>query len=99
MRRQLQTFAVTMSIATTCALGWVAVAGASVADAATRYRSGAVHSQLLDATARVSPNGAASAGSHLTGSDVMASFVALMAVLALFFLLVTFIRRRASLPA
>jgi hypothetical protein len=29
----------------------------------------------------------------------MASFVALMAVLALFFLLVTFIRRRTSLPA
>lgn len=99
MRRLLQTLAVTMSIATTCALGWVAVAGASVADAATRYRSGAVHAQLLDAASRVSPNGAASPGSQLTGSDVMASFVALMAVLAFFFLLVTFIRRRASLPA
>jgi hypothetical protein len=87
-----------MSIATTCALGWVVVAGASVADAATRYRSGAVHAHLLDATSRL-PNGAASPGSQVTGSDVMASFVALMAVLAFLFLVVTLVRRRTSLPA
>jgi hypothetical protein len=35
---------------------------------------------------------------HLTGPDVMASFVGLMAVLAFLFLVVTFIRRRVTVP-
>jgi hypothetical protein len=71
----------------------VLVAGAGVADAATRSRSGTrIH--LLESATRTAANGAAPRGLHLTGPDVMASFVGLMAVLAFLFLVVTFIRGR-----
>jgi hypothetical protein len=86
------------SFVSTGAAAWVLFAGAGVADAATRYRSGIVRANLVDATARVAPNGSASSGLHLTGPDVMASFVALMAVLAFLFLVVTLIRRRVHSP-
>jgi hypothetical protein len=88
----------TISLATTCAVAWAVIAGTGVADAATRFRSGAVHAQLLDATSRIAPNGAAS-GKHVTTPDVMAAFVALMAVVAMLFLVVTLIRRRTSVVA
>ncbi len=86
------------SFASSCATAWVLLAGAGVADAATRYRSGRVRANLADSTARVAPNGSASSGLHLTGPDLMASFVALMAVLAFVFLVVTLIRRRLHSP-
>jgi hypothetical protein len=85
-------------LATTCAVAWVVVAGTGVADATTRLRSGAVHARLLDETSRIAANGAAS-GRHVTAPDVMASFVALMAVVAMLFLVVTLIRRRSSVAA
>lgn len=80
----------------TCAMAWVTTAGTAVASASTRYRSGTIHAQVLDSSTRFTPNGTARA-SVLTGSDVMAGFVALMAVVAVLFLVVTLIRRRARL--
>ncbi len=64
--------------------------GATAAGASTRLRSGSVHAQ---SAGRASP-GAASlvpAGAH-----VMAGVVAVLAVLAVAYLVVTFIRRRVS---
>jgi hypothetical protein len=98
-KQQLQKLAMALCLATTCAVAWSVTAGTGVAAAATRSRSGALHTLLFDATARVAPNGASSSRLHLTGPDVMASFVGLMAVLAFVFLVVTFIRRRVSVPA
>jgi hypothetical protein len=89
---------VTITVASTCALVWVATAGMEVAGAATRLRSGSVRAQLLDSSARVAPNGNAAPGLHLAGPDVMAAFVGLMAVVAMFFLVVTFVRRRTTIP-
>jgi hypothetical protein len=87
-----------VSLATTGAVSWAMVAGTAVADAATRSRSGAIHGRLLDSATRIATNsGAASSGLHLTGLDVMAGFVGLMAVLAFGFLVVTLIRRRTPL--
>jgi hypothetical protein len=94
--RHLQKMAVTMSLAGTGAVALVLVAGAGVADAATRFRTGRVRASLL--STHVAPNGSASSGLHLTGPDVMAAFVGLMAVLAFVFLVVTFIRRRVHSP-
>jgi hypothetical protein len=90
--------AVTISLVSTGAMAWVLMAGAGVADAATHYRSGRVRASLLDASTRVAPNGSSS-GLHLTGPDVMAAFVGLMAVLAFLFLVVTLIRRRPQAPS
>lgn len=97
MRRHLQRVAVTISLASTGAVAWVLMAGAGVADAATHYRSGRVRANLLETSTRVAPNGSSS-GLHLTGPDVMAAFVGLMAVLAFVFLVVAFIRRRVQAP-
>ena len=98
-KQHLQKLAMALCLATTCAVAWSVTVGTGVAAAATRSRSGAIHAQLFDATARVTPNGASSSRLHLTGPDVMASFVGLMAVLAFLFLVVTFIRRRGTVPA
>jgi hypothetical protein len=94
--QHLQKFAMALSLATTCAVAWSVTVGTGVAAAAARTRSGALHSRLFDATARVAPNGSSSSRLHLTGPNVMASFVGLMAVLAFVFLVVTFIRRRVT---
>ena len=97
--QHLRKLAMTVSLATTSAIVWVVTAGTGVADAGTRLRSGALHAHLLDSATRIAPNGATSSGLGLTGPDVMASLVGLMAVLSLGFLVVTFIRRRTRLAA
>ena len=94
MQRQFRRLAVALLSVSTGAVALVLLAGAGLADAATRYRSGRVRADLVDSTARVASNGSAGSRLHLTGPDVMASFVALMAILALVFLVVTLIRRR-----
>ena len=99
MQQHLRRVAVALSLATSSAVAWAVIAGTGVADAATRYRSGAVHAQLLDSASRIAPNAPTSSGLGLTGSDVMASLVGLMAVLAFAFLVVTFFRRRTRLAA
>jgi hypothetical protein len=86
-----------LSLATTCAVAVAIVAGSSIAGASTRYRSGA-HAQFASTT-HLGSSAAGASSLHLTGPDVMASVVALMAVLAVGFLVVTFIRRRVSLTA
>lgn len=63
--------------------------GTSAAGAATRTRSGAVHAELASHV-----SGAATTA--LTGIDVMASVVGLMAFTAFAFIVVTLIRRRGT---
>ena len=99
MQRQLRKVAVTLTVASICALTWAVTAGMEVAGAATRSRSGSVRAQLLDSSSRVAPNGTAAPGLHLAGSGVMAAFVGLMAVAAMLFLIVTLVRRRSNIPA
>jgi hypothetical protein len=74
-------------------IGYVLLGGASLASAAVRHRSGAVHQQLADHL----PAGHAS-GVVMTGADIMGAVVLVMAVIATLFLVTTFIRRRATAP-
>lgn len=91
VQRHLRRMAATLSLASIGVLAWVLIAG--VADAATRYRSGRMRTNLLDAT-RGAPNRAAPPEVHLAGPDAMAAAVGLMAILSLVFLVVTIVRRR-----
>jgi hypothetical protein len=68
--------------------------GTGVAGAATRSRSGAFHSELASHVAPATS--ASSASLALTGPDVMASVVAVMAFAAFAFMVVTLIRRRGT---
>ena len=97
MQRHFQKLAVTLSLISTFAVTWTLIGGVTVADAATRYRSGRVRANLADAP-RIAANGVGASGLHLTGPDVMASVVGLMAILAVAFIVVTFIRRRLLSP-
>lgn len=88
-------------LATTAAsiIGYVLLGGASLASAAVRPRSGAVQQKLADHI----PTGRAS-DVVMTGADIMGAIVLLMAIIAILFLVATFIRRRgtvhvASVPA
>jgi hypothetical protein len=74
-------------------IGYVLLGGASLASAAARHRSGAVHQQLADHI----PTGRAS-DVVMTGADIMGAIVLLMAVIATVYLVTTFIRRRATVP-
>jgi hypothetical protein len=69
--------------------------GANVAGAATRSRSGAVHAELASHVSGAATANASS-GLALTGPDVMASVVAVMACTAFAFIVVTLIRRRGN---
>jgi hypothetical protein len=73
---------------------WSVTAGAGVASAGTRLRSGTVHAQVASHVA----TGANAVSSGLTqrASEVMAIIVGVQAVLALTFLVVTFIRGRMT---
>jgi hypothetical protein len=71
-------------------------AGASVASASTRLRSGTLHAQLVSHVSSGSGTNPVAAGLTLKGSGVMAAVVAALAVFALAFLVVTFIRRRVT---
>lgn len=85
-----------LGFASTCALTLALIAGTSVASAATRYRSGSVRNQLAS-TSHLTTSGATSGGLGLTGPNVMASVVGLMALLAVAYIIVTLIRRRVTL--
>jgi hypothetical protein len=94
--QHLRKFSVLFGLATASAMTLAITAGTTVAGAATRFRSGGVRTQLIDTT-HPAGNGAAAGTLGLTGPNVMASIVGLMAVLAIVFLVVTFIRRRVTL--
>jgi hypothetical protein len=98
VQRQIRKIAVTLSLATTCSVVWMTIAGSGAAGAAARFRSGGVRAQLLDSATRIAPNGTAAPG-HIAGSDVMAAFVGLMAVVAMLFVVVTLVRRRGTVSA
>ena len=92
--RRFLVLAARVVTATLAGLTWSVAAGTAVAGADTRLRSGSVHAQLVS---RVSSGAhALSPSLALTGSDVIAAIVGILAVLALAFLIVTFIRRRIT---
>jgi hypothetical protein len=94
VERQVRVIAAMVGFATLGAAAWLFTAGSAVASASTRLRSGNLHAQLVS---HVSPGASAvSSGLGLKGSDVMSAVVATMAVLAVAFLIVTFIRRRIT---
>jgi hypothetical protein len=80
--------------ATLAALTWSVTAGTAVAGAATRVRSGTLHAQLVSHVSTAA--NPVSTGLPLKGSNVIAEIVGVMAVLAVAFLVVTFIRRRIT---
>ena len=92
MQRLRNTTAV-VGLATSMALTWILTEGASLASATTRYRSGAVRTQLASHLSQ-GVGAPAPGGLVSTGATVMAGIVALLAVAALAFMVVTFIRRR-----
>ncbi len=95
MVRKLQRWAVVSGLAAAGVLAWLATAGSAIATAATRDRSGGVRGQLVS---HVSPAGSgASSGLLTTGADAMAIVVAVMAAVALVFLIVTLVRHRVAL--
>jgi hypothetical protein len=98
VQRQVRKVAVRLSFASICALAWAMTAGMELAGAATRSRSGSIRTQLLDSSTSAT-NGTAALGLHLAGSDVMAAFVGLMAVVAMLFLVITLVRRRTTISA
>ncbi len=102
VERQLQRMAALVVSATLAALTWSVTGGVAVAGAgagaststSTRLRSGSLHAQLVSHVS--SGANALSPSAALEGSDVMAAIVATLAVLAVVFLIVTFIRRRIT---
>ena len=76
------------------------MAGPAVASASTRLRSGTLHAQLVSHVSAGAGAGAGantvSSGLTLEGSAVMAAIVGVLALCALAFLIVTFIRRRVT---
>jgi hypothetical protein len=80
----------------TATLLTVVIAAPAVASASTRLRSGTLHAQLVSHVSVGSGANAVSSGLTLKGSAVMAIIVGVMALCALTFLIVTFIRRRVT---
>jgi hypothetical protein len=94
IERRVRVIAAMGGMAAVGAVAWLLTAGSAVASATTRLRSGNLHAQLVS---HVSPGASpVSSGLGLRGSDVMAAVVATMALLAVVFLIVTFIRRRVA---
>lgn len=90
---QLRVHAAMVGVAAAATLAWSLMAGCAAASATTRLRSGNLHAQLVS---HVTP-GASSASSGLqTGPDIMGGVVGALAVLALTFLIVTYIWRRVT---
>jgi hypothetical protein len=85
----------TLGLATIAAVAWIVTEGASLASATTRYRSGTFRTQLAGHYGGGAP-APTPGGLMATGADVMAAIVALLAVMAFAFLVVTFIRRRTT---
>jgi hypothetical protein len=75
-------------------LVWSVTAGSAVASAATRLRSGTVHTQLASHVTAGANTVPASLG--LKGTGVMAAVVGVLALFALAFVIVTLIRRRVT---
>jgi hypothetical protein len=94
---RLQLWAAVVGTAALAVMVWSVTTGTAAASASTRLRSGAVHAQLASHVA--TGGNAVSSGISLKGSGVMAGIVGALAVFALAFLVVTFIRRRVTVVA
>ncbi len=91
--RQRRVRAAMVGVAAAATLAWSVLAGCAAASAAARLHSGSLHAQLVS---HVTP-GASSASSGLqTGPDIMGGVVGALAVLALAFLVVSYIWRRVT---
>jgi hypothetical protein len=92
--RKLRVMAAMVGVAAaaTCALS--VVMGSTLASASTRLRSGSLHAQLVS---HVTPVGNTAPSGVIAGSNVIAAIVGTLAILALAFLVVTFIRRRVTI--
>jgi hypothetical protein len=80
----------------TATLVAVLTAAPAVASAATRLRSGTLHAQLVSHVSVGTGANAVSSGLTLKASAVMSVIVGVLALCALAFLIVTFIRRRVT---
>jgi hypothetical protein len=78
-----------IGLAASASLALVGLVG-TAASAAPHVRATVLHAQLAN---HLSSTSTASSGAVLTNSDIMATVVGLLAVLALAFMVVTFIRR------
>jgi hypothetical protein len=94
MTRKLQRWAAMSGLGAAGVLAWLATAGSAMATAATRFRSGGVRGRLVSHVSPVGPG--ARSGLVPTGADAMAMVVAVMAAVALIFLIVTLVRRRVA---
>jgi hypothetical protein len=74
-------------------VGYVLLGGASLASAAVRHRAVAVNPQLAGHIPTARPSDVV-----MTGADIMGAIVLLMAIIAILFLVATFIRRRGTVP-
>lgn len=94
--RQVRAFASTIGLAVAGGCALALVLGADTASATTRLRSGSLHSQLVSHV----PAGAGAAPPDLalTGANVTAAIVGVLALVSLAFLVVTLIRRRITTP-
>ena len=96
VQQHLQKIASAVGLAASAVLMLALTTGAGVAGAATRSRSGAVHAELASHVSGAATAANSSGSLALTGPDVMASIVALMAFSAFAFIVVTLIRRRST---
>jgi hypothetical protein len=92
--RQLGVLAAMVAVTAAGTSAWSLMAGCAIASAATRARSGSRHAQLVS---HITPGRSTASSGLRTGSDIMGGVVGALAVLALAYLIVTFIRHRVTL--
>lgn len=95
MQQHFQKIAYAVGLGASVVLMLALTTGADIAGAATRSRSGVVHAELASHVSGAATSNA-SGSLALTGADVMASIVALMAFSAFAFIVITLIRRRST---
>lgn len=93
VRQHLGKFASAIGLVASGIVIFAMTVGTGAAGAATRTRSGVVHAELAS---HVSGTTANASGLTLTGPDVMASVVGIMAFSAFAFIVITLIRRRGT---
>jgi hypothetical protein len=94
MVRKLRVLAAMVGLAAAGTFALSVVVGSTLASASTRLRSGSLHAQLVS---HVTPVGNTASSGLIAGSNVIAGVVGTLAILALAFLVVTFIRRRVTI--
>jgi hypothetical protein len=96
--RQCRNVTAAISLVAVAVVAYLVTAGADVVGATRPARRGLTHARLVG---RFAPNGASGPvpGLGSSGSEVIAAFVATLAVLSLAYLIVTFVRRKTTSAA